>query len=106
MKKYILPLTILVSLVSCQSEVEKLRDKEKELWTVNDSLKIEVHKYDSICVMMAETALENGDIHFTENPIYVNFDRHRQLNYDLQEQVLGDIKKVQDKIKSIELGIE
>jgi hypothetical protein len=106
MKKYILPLTILVSLVSCQSEVEKLEETEKQLWVQYDILKGELEHKDSVCAVLAETAWEYNNPNYKDDSIYRHYDLQRESIIGAQSQVLDDIKKVQDKKKSIQLGIE
>lgn len=106
MKKYILPLTILVSLASCQSEVEKLTEKETHLWAQYDLLKEELEQKDSVCAVLAEIAWENKNFHYKEDSIYRHYDIQREGIIGAQTLVLEDIKKVQDKKKSIELGLD
>lgn len=107
MKNLILPLTILVSLASCQSETDKLRETEKRLWVKNDSLNKEITRLDSICLTMRETAYESGNYYeYITNPVFQNFQHKRENAYNSQTELLGDIHKVQEKIKSIELGLK
>jgi hypothetical protein len=106
MKKYFLPLTILVSLASCQSEVEKLEETEKQLWVQYDILKGELEHKDSVCTVLAEIAWEHNNPNYKDDSIYRHYDLQRDGIIGAQSQVLDDINKIHEKKKSIRLGHE
>jgi len=106
MKHILISATILVSLMSCQSEVEKLQETEKNLWVEYDLLKVELEHKDSVCAVLAETAWENNNPNYKDDSIYQHYDTQRQGIIGAQSQKLEYIHKVQEKIKSIQLGIE
>lgn len=106
MKNILLPLIVIISLVSCQSEVEKLTEKETHLWAQYDFLKEELRQKDSVCAVLAEIAWEHQNPNYKEDSIYRHYDIQREGIIGAQTLVLEDIKKVQDKKKSIELGLE
>lgn len=106
MKYIFISLTILLSMTSCQSKVDKLEDTEKQLWVQYDILKGELEHKDSVCTVLAEIAWEHNNPNYKDDSIYRHYDLQRDGIIGAQSQVLDDIHKVREKIKSIRLGLE
>jgi hypothetical protein len=104
MKHILISATILVSLMSCQSEVEKLQETEKNLWVQYDSLKVEQKRLDSIVLNLQDNWEGDGSIYL--DPIYTDFDIKRDIVQQAMTDKLKLINEVIDKQKRIEAGLE
>lgn len=104
MKHILLSATLLVSLMSCQSEVEKLQENEAKLWREYDLLQVEQKRLDSIAHTLQVNWQGEGSILL--DPTYTKFDIER----DAVQQALNDkldlINQVNEKIKRIDAGLE
>lgn len=104
MKKYILPLTILVSLASCQSEVEKLKETEDRLFQEYIEASKKQHHADSICIQLEKNWHGTGSI--WKDSIYQHFNDERMLWMTIGTHKLQLSNQVADKRQRVELGLE